>query len=222
MQLKTRIKPEDFLNEAGVLLSETAKKVSTLADLVISYAASIKTSSLRTEDVSTAQAQEEEEEEEEDTSDECENPRKRPLFTFKLPPEYDENDTRWTLKHREPSEDLIEIMTDSEVYVEKRELNACLTIAQNAMQLTRYLLLAIFNESALKTCSITGCKAFGHKIKKTRPALDKVAKDAMLHFIETYGDRMGWPRVPKVSLNACIRNKLTDIRKKYSKRVKIQ
>lgn len=137
---------------------------------------------------------------------------------FVLPPEYDENDSRWTLKHRTPAPGLVELMPHTGVYVKEVKLNKCKKLANDCNDLARVLSLAIFRTSALRTCSLTGARAKAYDLfgENIRPGLDENARKVILEFVKQYGSSKGWKTSNTKSILNSIRNKMRDMRRKQN------
>lgn len=137
-----------------------------------------------------------------------------------LPAEYDENDSKWTLKNREPGLGLVELMDDSGVYVKALELKNCKRLSKDCKSLARMLLIEIFNRSALGTCSWTGAraKAFDQDGTNVRPGLDEHARTVLMNYVAEHAKKEGWYYENHTILNS-IRNKMQELRVKYKSKL---
>uniref|UniRef100_UPI0031CC6429 hypothetical protein family 5 n=1 Tax=Microplitis demolitor TaxID=69319 RepID=UPI0031CC6429 len=136
-----------------------------------------------------------------------------------LPPEYDKNDSKWTLRYREYAPGLVELMEHTGVYINALRLMNCKRLAKNSKTLARLLLVEIFTESALYTCSLTGVRAKAFDIDGThvRPGLDENARTVLLTYVEQYAQANKWPKIDNQSILNSIRNKMQEIRFKCNK-----
>ncbi|XP_057336872.1 protein PFC0760c-like [Microplitis mediator] len=139
--------------------------------------------------------------------------------TLTLPPEYDKNDSKWTLRYREYAPGLVELIEHTGVYINAVKLVNCKRLAKNSKTLARLLLVEIFTESALYTCSLTGVRAKAFDIDGThvRPGLDENARTVLLTYVEQYAQANKWPKTANQSILNSIRNKMQEIRFKYNK-----
>lgn len=136
---------------------------------------------------------------------------------FTLPPEYDPEDSKWTLKHREYKEGLVELIPNSQIYVDATELNNCKRMSKDSKTLARMLLLEIFCHNALSICSLTGKKANAFDLHGTslRPGLDEYARNVLLNFVEQYATEQKWVYWDRSTILNSLRNKMQDMRAKY-------
>ncbi|XP_045491438.1 uncharacterized protein LOC123691197 isoform X2 [Colias croceus] len=143
------------------------------------------------------------------------------IRTFVLPPEYDPNDTKWTLKYREndPKLNLVELVPGSSVFINSIKLAHCMRSAKDSKALARKLLEEIFTQSALSVCSLTGVRANAFDISGTnvRPGLDANARMAILTFVEKHALQKKWGMFDSQSVLNSLRSKIQDIRAKYAK-----
>lgn len=143
------------------------------------------------------------------------------IRSFVLPPEYDPNDTRWTLKHREndPELNLVELVPGSKVYINSIKLAHCIRSSRDSKALARKLLEEIFTQSALSVCSLTGIRANAFDISGTnvRPGLDLNARIAILAFVEKHTLKKKWGAFDSQSVTNTLRSKIQDIRAKHAK-----
>ncbi|CAG4907286.1 unnamed protein product [Colias eurytheme] len=143
------------------------------------------------------------------------------IRTFVLPPEYDPNDTKWTLKYREddPKLNLVELVPGSSVFINSIKLAHCMRSARDCKALARKLLEEIFTQSALSVCSLTGVRANAFDISGTnvRPGLDANARMAILTFVEKHALEKKWGMFDSQSVINSLRSKIQDIRAKYAK-----
>ncbi|XP_045483978.1 uncharacterized protein LOC111000265 isoform X3 [Pieris rapae] len=116
------------------------------------------------------------------------------LYRFVLPPEYDADDTRWTLKYRTNLPGLVELMPQSGVYVSSGDLNHCKHVSKDCKSLAVTLLPEVFSRNALSVClSMTETRqAYNNKCLLCRPELDKHACSILLNFVCEHGIRRGW------------------------------
>ncbi|XP_022828835.1 uncharacterized protein DDB_G0286447-like [Spodoptera litura] len=133
---------------------------------------------------------------------------------FTLPPEYDPNDSRWTLKHREMKSGLVELLPYSRIYIDAIQLSHCKITSKNSKTLARTLLLQIFTENALSVCSPTGKKANAFESEGTsvRPGLDQHARTVLLNYIKKHAAEQNWVEVDSQLISNTIRNKMQEIR----------
>ncbi|AAW29983.1 hypothetical protein [Bracoviriform demolitoris] len=136
---------------------------------------------------------------------------------FVLPPEYDENDSRWTLKHRQMAPGLVELMPHTNVYINAIKLSNCKRLSKDCKSLARLLLVEIFTKSALTICSLTGSRARAYDVEGAtiRPGLDETARTVLLTYVEEYGREKGWITLDTQSIQNSIRNKMQEFRFKY-------
>ncbi|XP_057331809.1 protein PFC0760c-like [Microplitis mediator] len=139
--------------------------------------------------------------------------------TLTLPPEYDKNDSKWTLRYHEYAPGLVELIEHTGVYINAVKLVNCKRLAKNSKTLARLLLVEIFTESALYTCSLTGVRAKAFDIDGThvRPGLDENARTVLLTYVEQYAQASKWPKTANQSILNSIRNKMQEIRFKCNK-----
>ncbi|KAI8422978.1 hypothetical protein MSG28_014068 [Choristoneura fumiferana] len=135
--------------------------------------------------------------------------RKRIRISFDLPPEYDPDDSRWCLKYRGEGLGVKEIMPNSNVYVNERQVMNCKRVAKTSNALATMLLVEIFSYNALIVCSLTGSKATSYQVEgdKVRPGLDKNARETLLAYVEQHEEEMKWPKerfIYLASLNAAL------------------
>lgn len=135
---------------------------------------------------------------------------------FTLPPEYDPNDSRWTLKHREKKSGLVELLPQSQVYIDAIQLSNCNIMSQDSKILARMLLLEIFTKNALSVCSLTGKKANAFE-GPIRPGLDEHARTVLLNYVKKYAAEKNWADFDRQLVVNSIRNKMQEMRGKYKK-----
>lgn len=70
--------------------------------------------------------------------------------------ENDRNDSRWTLKYRDPAEELVQLIEHSSVYLNADKLAECKRLSSDSVTLARILLPKIFTKSALSVYSVNG------------------------------------------------------------------
>ncbi|CAF4868913.1 unnamed protein product [Pieris macdunnoughi] len=115
-------------------------------------------------------------------------------WRFVLPPEYDSEDTKWTLKYREYRHGLVELLPRSGIYVSHAELRHSKEESNNCQSLAQRLLVEVFNLTALSVCSSMTEKAqIGYKMRPdARPDLDDHGCLVLLNFILECGLERGW------------------------------
>ncbi|XP_059049603.1 uncharacterized protein LOC131844680 [Achroia grisella] len=138
--------------------------------------------------------------------------------SFTLPPEYDENDSKWTIRHRNKKKGLVELMPHSGVYINAMKLNNSKRHSNDTRSFARKLLPEIFTENALRTCSLTGKKAcvFDPDGIHVRPGLDNHARMVLLDYVQKYSRKRNWIILDRQLLHTCLRNKIHNIRSKYN------
>ncbi|CAG9568010.1 unnamed protein product [Danaus chrysippus] len=142
--------------------------------------------------------------------------KKRKLWRFVLPPEYDPHDTRWTLKYRNNLLGLVEITPQSGVYVSYGDLKYCQHVSIDCKSLARRLLEAIFNRNALSVCLSMSelAQASDNVRSNTRPKLDVHAVTVLLNFVIEHGLQHGWNTDLQPILNT-LHSKIKELRFKY-------
>ncbi|KAJ8718489.1 hypothetical protein PYW08_002726 [Mythimna loreyi] len=152
-----------------------------------------------------------------DDTDEVSKKRRSRKRKFVLPPEYDENDSRWTLKHHELAPGLVELMPHTSVYINSVALSQCKRLSKDCKSLARILLVEIFTKSALTICSLTGSRARAYDVEGAtiRPGLDENARTVLLVYVEEYGREKGWITVDTQSIQNSLRNKMQEFRSKF-------
>ncbi|CAG9786677.1 unnamed protein product [Diatraea saccharalis] len=141
---------------------------------------------------------------------------------FILPPEYDPNDSQWSLKHRKKTKDLVELIPQSGVYVNAIKLKHCLRMSKDSKTLARMLLVEVFSESALSVCSLTGKKANVFDLEGTsiRPGLDEHARTVLLNYVEQYAFENNWVKLDIHTISNSLRNKMQEMRAKKDKKLR--
>ncbi|XP_061727443.1 uncharacterized protein LOC133532689 [Cydia pomonella] len=141
-------------------------------------------------------------------------------YTFVLPPEYDPNDSRWTLKHRKNGPGLIELIPQSRIYVNEKRFKKVIESSNDCRALARLLLTEVFSKNALSVCSMTGgqARAFKPLENDVRPGLDKHARLVLLAFIEEYGNKRKWNTADTMGIISSIRTKIQEMRAKFGKK----
>ena len=136
---------------------------------------------------------------------------------FTLPPEYDPNDSRWTLKHRKKKIGLVELVPRTRIYVDADQLSRCKIMSKDSKTLARMLLLEIFTENALNICSLTGKKANAFDVEGTgvRPGLNLRAIAALLKYVEKHALEKNWVQYDPQMITNTLRNKIQEIRGKF-------
>ncbi|CAG4935515.1 unnamed protein product [Colias eurytheme] len=140
---------------------------------------------------------------------------------FTLPPEYDPNDSKWTLKHREKKIGLVELLPLSRVYIDAIQLSNIKITSKDSKTLARKLLLEIFTENALSICSLTGKKANAFDLEGTsvRPGLDEHARTVLLDYVKKHAAEQNWVKFDSQLITNTIRNKMQEIRCKHQNTV---
>ncbi|KAJ8728323.1 hypothetical protein PYW08_016708 [Mythimna loreyi] len=156
---------------------------------------------------------EKEQNNDDDDGDDEENQILNKKQKFILPPEYDESDSRWTLKYHKSAPELVELLPDTGVYVNAVNLSTCKRASKDCNTLARNLMPEIFKMSALSTCSLIGRRTKGHEIYGVRPGLNKKARIVLMEFVKEYGLEKGW-QTNTNSILSNMRNKLRDARRK--------
>ncbi|XP_044580586.1 uncharacterized protein LOC123262441 isoform X1 [Cotesia glomerata] len=173
---------------------------------------------------STVQNDTRKKEEKKHNSDGTEVKNNNPLYKircqtrkFTLPPEYDPNDSRWTLKHRKKKSGLVELLLHSRVYIDAIQLSNIKITSKDSKTLARKLLLEIFTENALSICSLTGKKANAFDLKGTsvRPGLDKHARTILLNYVKKHAAEQNWVEFDLQLISNTIRNKMQEMRSKH-------
>ncbi|CAG17436.1 unnamed protein product [Bracoviriform congregatae] len=136
---------------------------------------------------------------------------------FIFPPEYDPNDSRWTLKHREKKSGLVELLPHSRVYIDAIQLSNIKIMSKDSKTLARSLLLEIFTENALSICSLTGKKANAFDLEGTsvRPGLDEHARTVLLNYVKKHATGQKWVEFDSQLILNTIRNKMQEMRGKH-------
>lgn len=136
---------------------------------------------------------------------------------FTLPPEYDPNNSKWSLKHRKKTKDLVELIPQSGIYVDAIKLSNCQRMSKDSKTLARMLLVEIFSESALSVCSLTGKKANAFDLEGTsvRPGLDEDARTVLLNYVKQYAFDNKWVKLDAHTILNSLRNKIQEMRAKY-------
>ncbi|XP_059062758.1 protein PFC0760c-like [Achroia grisella] len=167
---------------------------------------------------------EEEEEDSNNENDKYKTPKRARKHdsSFILPPEYDANDARWTLRHRnnhsEPG--LTELVPNSGVFVNAIKLAYCKLAAKDCNSLARMLLLETYSDNALRVCSLLGAKCYTDlekRSKSARPVLDQNAKIILLSFIKEHSRLKGWSQFDHHNVISAMTNKIQEMRIKYLK-----
>ncbi|KAJ2949342.1 hypothetical protein O0L34_g15253 [Tuta absoluta] len=137
------------------------------------------------------------------------------MAQFTLPPEYDRNDSRWTLKYRYPGKTLTELILHSRIYVNSKELRRSLASATNYKTLTRSLMMEVFSENALIVCSFTGARCpWYSRDSPVRPGLDVNARHTVVKYIQKYGEQKRWHIPGDHAIIQSMTIKLHDCRRK--------
>ncbi|KAI8434760.1 hypothetical protein MSG28_003280 [Choristoneura fumiferana] len=131
-----------------------------------------------------------------------------PTRKFTLPKEYDKNNSRWTLKHLQKKKGLVELLPNSGVYVDAIRLSNCKRISKDSKMLARMLLVEVFSANALRTCSLTGKRAYAFHTDETdiRPGLDEHAKNVLLNFVEEFANEKNWVKTSNLIICNSLRN----------------
>ncbi|KAG8039456.1 hypothetical protein G9C98_008099, partial [Cotesia typhae] len=87
--------------------------------------------------------------------------------------------------------------------------------------LARMLMVEVFSQSALKVCSLTGARTtfYGGSKTEVRPGLEKDARDVLIKYVETYGEKRGWCTEDRRGMINSMRNKLYSLRCRKRHRV---
>ncbi|CAH0694490.1 unnamed protein product [Spodoptera exigua] len=128
-----------------------------------------------------------------------------------LPPEYDENDSRWTLRYKTHADDLLELVKKSRIYVKTDNLAAIVVKSQNPKQLARNLLDEVFTHNALSVCKLPQAIC----VPSPRPDLDAGAVNALLDFVQKHTGVMKWKKVNPQDIKLSLRGKLCYAHKKF-------
>ncbi|XP_061714670.1 uncharacterized protein LOC133523207 [Cydia pomonella] len=114
---------------------------------------------------------------------------------FNLPPDFDENDPKWTLKHREYREGLVPLKPSAKikVYVDGNALDRWKRTSSDCNELARHLLEEVFTSSALKVCSWTGRRGNTGNCDNVRPGLYLYAREQLVTCVLSIGRDKGWP-----------------------------
>ncbi|KAG8040275.1 hypothetical protein G9C98_000846 [Cotesia typhae] len=136
---------------------------------------------------------------------------------FTLPPEYDPNNSRWTLKHRKKEKGVVELIPNSRVYIDAIQLSNIKITSKDSKILARSLLLGIFTENALSICSLTGKKANAFNLEGTsvRPGLDEHARTVLLEYVKKHAAEQNWVEFDSQLILNTIRNKMQEMRGKH-------
>ena len=143
------------------------------------------------------------------------------IRSFVLPPEYDPNDTRWTLMYREnnPELNLVELIPGRNVFINAIKLAHCKQVTKDAKALARMLLVEIFSPTALSVCSFTGARANAFDVSGTnvRPGLDENARMTLLSYVEEHSVSKDWGAFDSQAIINSLRSKIQEIRAKSYK-----
>lgn len=142
---------------------------------------------------------------------------------FTLPPEYDPNNSRWSLKYSEIQNGVEEFVKNSGIYINSIGLANCIRVARDSKTLARMLMLEIFSENALKTCSLTGKRAnafYSRDDGNVRPGLDQHARMVLMNYVDDHAKKNHWPSTSNQAIVDSMRNKLQEIRVKSALRKK--
>lgn len=71
-----------------------------------------------------------------------------------VPPEYDKNDSKWTLKYREPAPKLVELLKHSDVYVNADKLAECKKESGDSSKLYIFWLHRCYPKSSQKVLCV--------------------------------------------------------------------
>ncbi|KAG6465717.1 hypothetical protein O3G_MSEX015341 [Manduca sexta] len=121
----------------------------------------------------------------------------------KPPPGFDENDTRWTLRHRQPGPELVELVENTKVFVEEKKLQEFTEIAGTSKFLTQTLMDLIFKREALSFCT--------YSQKKYR--LDSPALNALLDYVKRIASINGWGKIDIVDFNDWVGQKIKNTKR---------
>ncbi|XP_047993714.1 uncharacterized protein LOC125232133 [Leguminivora glycinivorella] len=136
------------------------------------------------------------------------------LSHLNLPPDFDENDPTWTLKHREYREGLVPLRPTAKikVYVDCNALDKWKRSSSDCNELARHLLEEVFTSNALKVCSWTGRKGNNGNCVHVRPGLYLYAREQLVTCVLTIGREKGWP-ADKQKVVKYLQGRLQTIRK---------
>ncbi|KAJ0176976.1 hypothetical protein K1T71_006985 [Dendrolimus kikuchii] len=149
-----------------------------------------------------------------DSKDRCNlNNKQNSNRSLDFPPEYDSNDTRWTLKHRKFVVGIVELVPRSSVYISVTEYARCIRKANNCTSLAQMLLTSIFSDRALRVCSLFG--------ENTGTKLDEHTKEVILKFVAVYGIENDWPTYSSHTMTDILNNKIQDIRSKLPEKKRL-
>lgn len=152
--------------------------------------------------------QDEKEEETGEDGTQNENPQ-----TINLPPEYDENDSRWTLKYKSYSSELTELEENSRIYVNFEKLAAIVDKCRNQKQMARNLLSEVFTKNALSVCKFPQPIS----VPSHRPDLDIGGIKAILDYVQKHTALVNWPYVSPKIIKLSLRGKLSYAHKKFKR-----
>lgn len=132
------------------------------------------------------------------------------------------NDPRWTLKYREKQKGLVELVKNSGVYVNEMNLIRILANSYNSRELARRLMVEIFSQRALITCTLSGAK---RRSGVPKPGLDKEAMHILLRLVQKRACEKNWATLQtaeqlekhKKCVMVAMRNKIAMMRKKTCK-----
>ncbi|XP_022832170.1 uncharacterized serine-rich protein C215.13-like isoform X2 [Spodoptera litura] len=142
------------------------------------------------------------------------------LEQFHLPPEYNPNDSRWTLKIRERMPGVVELVPKTGIYVVHEELQYAKHVSKDCQSLAQQLLPEVFNRLALGVClTLTEAREAKNSSKlvpsNVEPILDQGGCKALLKFVLYYGAQRGWNLALQSIINA-IDMKIKNFRFKYN------
>ena len=197
------------------IMKEQHQTILDLQDRMNVTVSTSKHAAAEVEEIHDENNKEQDDGDDSDDNDEVANNKRPRQFKFVPPPEYDENDSRWTLKHRELAPGLVELIPHSRVYIDAAKLRDCKRIAKDCKSLTGLLYFQIFTKTALAVCSLTNNKTYVSK-NVVRPGLDKDARRAILTFVEGYRREKGWIRQDFQTITTSVRNKMVYMRKEYN------
>ncbi|XP_072931949.1 uncharacterized protein [Epargyreus clarus] len=136
-------------------------------------------------------------------------------ITFLLPQEYDQHDSRWTLKYQKIEPGVVELMPSREIYINNLKFNDCKRAANNYEAFGQMLLSEIFSRNALSVCSLKDTKNNYVRGLDIRPGLDKTAISTLTTYVMHYGHTQGWGPFDMNSFENSLRRKILEVRSKY-------
>nr|XP_021193823.2 putative uncharacterized protein DDB_G0274405 [Helicoverpa armigera] len=128
------------------------------------------------------------------------------------------SDTKWTLRHLNPSRELVELIPNSHVFIDRMYLMGCEINFNNPIKFARGLLQGIFNEEALQNCTLSGSnrgkKRSSNNEQLMRAGLDSHAVDVLIEYVKLHCLKRDWQPINRNELLSSLRSKLIEIRNK--------